>query len=136
MPKSQTKEPNMSTTMDAAHGTYEHGVGFGEGINSQSRTTWDLRPDNGGPPVKILMPVVDATQVVKNFPERYRYWWPSDVRPDRNPLTPAEVETLTHQGRIKKLQDQLSAAQDAFALIQANIAKQIELENSNRGNLT
>jgi len=121
----------MSTTMtkDPMHGTAVHGFGFGELLNKQSRTLWDLRPDDGGPPVKILFPVVDAKQCAENFPERYRYWWPGDETPERNPLTPEEIETQTHRGRIARLQAQLAQAQAAFTAIAANIAAQIELEH-------
>src|SRR5438552_993042 len=84
---SERQQKRSKTLMDPTHGTYEHGIGFGEGPNQQDRTVWDLRPDGDGPPIKVKMAVVDATQVVKNFPNRYRYWWPGDPTPARAPMT-------------------------------------------------
>jgi len=58
------------------------GHGYGEGDNNQSRRVWDLKPDGGGEPSVITVPVVDAQEWVTRDPTRYAYHRPGEPAPD------------------------------------------------------
>lgn len=57
--------------------------GYGEGHNKQSRRIWDLKPDCGGDPIVITVPVVDAQERVARDPKRWAYHEPDAPAPKR-----------------------------------------------------
>lgn len=51
--------------------SYIHGHPPAHGDNKQHLFVWDMTPDGGGKPLKLLMPAVDAKEWHARDPERY-----------------------------------------------------------------
>jgi hypothetical protein len=97
------------------------------GDNNQFVRVWDTRPEHGGAPEVLKKYSIDAREMIKNQPTRYRYASPGEAVPERTEPTDAEVAEHGRNRQIKDLQAELEKAEQTVGAIRTNIETQIRL---------